>query len=176
MRRKLLLSKKNMVAQLRLVRLYLNKPQDFWDYFWQRRCLVMLHVYGEIEYISMNTSYQLSCMVVGGVIFLGLFAATGNEHLEVTELILNFSEYQSILESNVNKVGPCNRTTAKERMKVLQCPSQSPNLNSRFVKKCGDTKDWWSHTESDYFKLLLWKLVLQGMSSWGVVIKYVACS
>lgn len=73
--------------------------------------------------------------------FLGLFAATGNEHLEVTELILNFSEYQSILESNVNKVGPCNRTTAKERMKVLQCPSQSPNLNSRFVKKCGDTKD-----------------------------------
>jgi len=72
-RRKHLLSKKNMAAQLRFAKLHLNKISGTMSFGQTRpkwRCLVIMHssTFGEnqTQHISINTSYQLSSTVVEG--------------------------------------------------------------------------------------------------------------
>lgn len=66
------------------------------------------------------------------------------------------------------------------RITALQQPSQSPDLSrvqalkELYIKKCSallhtNVRNWWSHAENLYAKLLLLIGVLQGTESWGVI-------
>jgi len=68
-RRKPLLSKKNMAAQLRFAKLHLNEPQDFWNHvLWtdQTEVEMLRRIAPSLVKSSTNTSYTLSIVVVEG--------------------------------------------------------------------------------------------------------------
>ncbi len=69
------------------------------------RCLAIMHsvTFGENlkNIIKTNTSYQKSSMLVEGWWFWACFVATGPGDRTVIESTVNYSVYQSILESNL---------------------------------------------------------------------------
>ena len=109
-RRKPLLSKNNMAAQLRFVKLHLNKAQDFWNnVLWTEQSKVEMFGHNAQQHVwrKPNTAYQHKHLIPtvmhggGGLMIWACFTATGPEHLAVIESTMNSSVYQNILESTV---------------------------------------------------------------------------
>ena len=114
-RRKPLLSKKNMAAQLRFAKLHLNKPQNFWDNvlsIHQTKVEMFGHNAQQHIWRKPNTAYQHKHLIPtvkhggGGLMFWACSAATEPGHLAVIESTMNSSGYQSIQESNVRPSVP----------------------------------------------------------------------
>ncbi|KAK3556132.1 hypothetical protein QTP70_005614 [Hemibagrus guttatus] len=143
-RRKPLLSKKNMKARLSFPRKHLDDPQDFWSvshYVWHKS----------------NTAFQKKNIIPivkyggGSVMAWGCFAASGPGILAVINGTMNSAVYQKILKENVrpsvcdlklkrtwvlqqdNDPKHTSKSTSewlkKNKMKTLEWPSQSPDLN-----------------------------------------------
>ncbi|KAK3550047.1 hypothetical protein QTP86_019146 [Hemibagrus guttatus] len=125
-RRKPLLSKKNIKARLSFARKHLDDPQDFWE----------------------NTLWTDETKIV---MVWGCFAASGPGRLAVINGTMNSAVYQKILKENVrpsvsdlklkrtwvlqqdNNPKHTSKSTSewlkKNKMKTLEWPSQSPDLN-----------------------------------------------
>ena len=97
-------------AETVFVKLHLNKPQDFWNnVLWTDQTKVELFGHNAQQHVwrKPNTAYQHKHLIPtvkhggGGLMMWACFAATGPGHLAVIESIMNFSGYQSILESDV---------------------------------------------------------------------------
>jgi len=64
-------------------------------------------------------------------------------------------------------------SSKKKRIKVLQWSSRSPDLSEASLERRSGPKflrnhvrDWWHHTQNDYFMLLLLKVVQRAPESW----------
>ena len=95
------LSEKNMAAQLRFVKLHLNKPQDFWNNVLWTKVEIFGHNAQQHVWRKPNTAYQHKHLIRWRVMIWACSAATGPGHLAVIESTVNSCVYQSILESNV---------------------------------------------------------------------------
>ncbi|KAK3538185.1 hypothetical protein QTP70_032718 [Hemibagrus guttatus] len=132
-RRKPLLSKKNIKARLRFARKHLDDPQDFWGKYSKKNIIPTVKYGG------------------GSVMVWGCSAASGPGRLAVINGTMNSAVYQNILKENVrpsvydlklkrtwvlqqdNDPKHTSKSTSewlkKNKMKTLEWPSQSPDLN-----------------------------------------------
>uniref|UniRef100_A0A9J7ZRY6 Transposase n=1 Tax=Cyprinus carpio carpio TaxID=630221 RepID=A0A9J7ZRY6_CYPCA len=149
-RRKPLLSKKNIKARLSFARKHLDDPQDFWkNALWTDET--------KVELFGSNTTFQKKNIIPtvkyggGSVMVRGCFAASGPGRLAVINGTMKSAVYQKILKENVrpsfhdlklkrtwvlqqdNDPKHTSKSTSewlkKNKMKTLEWPSQSPDLN-----------------------------------------------
>uniref|UniRef100_A0AAR2K1L6 Paired domain-containing protein n=1 Tax=Pygocentrus nattereri TaxID=42514 RepID=A0AAR2K1L6_PYGNA len=149
-RRKPLLSKKNIKARLNFSKTHLDDPQHFWENILWTYLL-------RIIWRKRNTAFQKKNIIPtvkyggGSVMVWGCFAASGPGRLAVINGTMNSAVYQKILKENVrpsvrelklkrtwvlqqdNDPKHTSKSTTewlkKIKMKTLEWPSQSPDLN-----------------------------------------------
>ncbi|KAF7664638.1 hypothetical protein LDENG_00170880, partial [Lucifuga dentata] len=145
-RRKPLLTKKNTKARLTFAKKHLDDPQDFWEnILWTDETKVELFAFQKKNIIPTVKHGG------GSVMVWGCFAASGPGRLAVIDGTMNSALYQKILKENVrpsvrdlklkrtwvmqqdNDPKHTSKSTSewlkKNKMKVLEWPSQSPDLN-----------------------------------------------
>ncbi len=150
------LSKKNIKAPLSFARKHLDDPQDFWENtLWTDETKVELFGRCVSHYIwrKSNTAFQKKNIIPtvkyggGSVMVWGCFAASGPGRLAVINVTVNSAVYQKILKDNVqpsvrdlklkrtcvlqqdNDPKHTSEWLKKNKMKTLEWPSQSPDLN-----------------------------------------------
>uniref|UniRef100_A0A8C1VXN7 Transposase n=1 Tax=Cyprinus carpio TaxID=7962 RepID=A0A8C1VXN7_CYPCA len=160
LRRKLLLSKKNIKALLSFTRKHFDDPQDFWENtLWTDETKVELfgRCVSHYVWLKSNTAFQKKNIIPtvkyggGSVMVWGCFAASGPGRLAVINGTMNSAVYQKILKENV-RPSVCDlklkrtwvlqqdndpkhtsksifKWLKKNKMKTLEWPSQSPDLN-----------------------------------------------
>uniref|UniRef100_A0A8C6VYB8 Transposase Tc1-like domain-containing protein n=1 Tax=Nothobranchius furzeri TaxID=105023 RepID=A0A8C6VYB8_NOTFU len=158
-RHKPLLSKKNIRACLNFAKKHLNDCQDFWENtLWTDETNVELFGRQMSRYIwcrsnSISDKNIIPTVKYGGgsVMVWGCFAASGTGRLAVINGTMNSTVYQNILKENVRpsvrqiKLKPSwalqqdndpkltSKSTSEwlknNKMKTLEWPSQSPDLN-----------------------------------------------
>ncbi|KAK3514588.1 hypothetical protein QTP70_021648, partial [Hemibagrus guttatus] len=158
-KRKPLLSKKNIKARLSFARKHLDDPQDFWENtLWTDETKTEL--FGRSVSITSGVKVTphfrkniIPTVKYGGgsVMVWGCFAASGPGRLAVINGTMNSAVYQKILKENVrpsvcdlnlkrtwvlqqdNDPKHTSKSTSewlkKNKMKTLECPSQSPDFN-----------------------------------------------
>ncbi len=154
--RKPLLSKKDIKAHLSFARKHLDDPQYFWENtLWTDETKVELFGRCVSHYIwrKSNTAFQKKNIIPtvkyggGSVMVWGCFAASGPGRLAVINGTMNSAVYQKILKDNVrpsvrdlklkrtwvlqqdNDPKHTSEWLKKNKMKTLEWPSQSPDLN-----------------------------------------------
>ncbi|KAK3559328.1 hypothetical protein QTP86_012756, partial [Hemibagrus guttatus] len=157
-RQKPLLSKKNIKARLSFARKHLDDPQDFWENtLWTDKTKIVLFGRSVSHYVcrKSNTTFQKKNIIptvkYGGGSVMVCFAASGPGRLAVINGTMNSAVYQKILKENVrpsvcdlklkrtwvlqqdNDPKHTSKSTSewlkKNKMKTLEWPSQSPDLN-----------------------------------------------
>lgn len=147
-RRTPLLTKRHKKARMEFAKMYLSKPQSFWEnVLWTDETKVELFgkAYHSTVYRKKNEAYKEKNTVPtvkhggGSMMFWGCFAASGTGCLDSVQGVMKSEDYQNVLGRNV---GPSVRQLGlRQRSWVFQ-QDNDPKHTSNSTKKWLKTKHW----------------------------------
>ncbi len=143
-RRTPLLTQRHKKARLQFAKMYLSKPQSFWEnVLWTDETKVEL--FGKARhstvYRKQKEAYTVPTVKHGGGsrMFWGCFAASGTGCIDCVQGIMKSGDYQKILAHNV---GPSVRKLGlRQRSWVFQ-QDNDPKHTSKSTQKWLETKRW----------------------------------